>query len=226
VLCNGLGAYDEACAAAVRATESPPKVSVLYCALPELIEAATRSGHTARATEALDNLALRAQASGTSWALGLEARSRALLSDDEAAGEHYRSAIEHLGRTRARADLARAHLLHGEWLRRVSRRAEAKHELSTALEMLSAMGMEGFAGRARQELTAIGAPARKGSPATRGELTPQETQIARLARDGLSNPEIGAQLFLSARTIEWHLRKVFTKLRISSRRQLRGTQLP
>jgi ATP/maltotriose-dependent transcriptional regulator MalT len=160
-------------------------------------------------------------AAGTDWALGLEGRCRALLSEGEAAEELYRRAIERLGRTRFRIELARAHLLYGEWLRRERRRLDARAQLRTAYEMLAGIGMEGFAQRARRELAATGEKARKRSPETRDDLTPQERQIARLARDGFSNPEIGAQLFISPRTVEWHLRQVFMKLRISSRRQLR-----
>jgi ATP/maltotriose-dependent transcriptional regulator MalT len=153
--------------------------------------------------------------------VGIEARSRALLSEGDRAEELYREAIERLGRTRVPAELARAHLLYGEWLRRENRRLDARQELRTAHEMLTEMGMEAFAQRARQELTATGETVRKRTVDTAVDLTPQELQIARLAGGGLSNPEIGTQLFLSARTVEWHLRKVFSKLGISSRRQLR-----
>jgi ATP/maltotriose-dependent transcriptional regulator MalT len=158
---------------------------------------------------------------GTDWALGVEARSRALLSDGAAAAELYREAIDRLRRTQMRPELARAQLLYGEWLRRKGGRVDAREQLRTAHEMLAAIGMEAFAQRARRELLATGEKVRKRSDETREELTAQEEQIARLARDGLSNLEIGAQLFISARTVEWHLRKVFTKLDISSRRQLR-----
>ena len=145
------------------------------------------------------------------------ARSRALLSEREAAEDSYAEAIDRLSRTRLRAELARAHLLYGEWLRRQGRRTDARTQLRTAHEMLDTIGMEAFAERARRELVATGAKARKRTVETRDELTPQEQQIASLARDGLSNPEIGARLFLSPRTVEWHLKKVFTKLEISSR---------
>jgi ATP/maltotriose-dependent transcriptional regulator MalT len=191
-------------------------------ALPELVEAAARVGDTERAREALKRLAETTQPCGTDWALGVEARSRALLSDGAAADELYREAIERLRRTKLRPELARTHLLYGEWLRRERRRLEAREQLRTAHEMLAAIGMEAFAERARRELLATGEKVHKRSPETREELTPQEEQIARLARDGLSNPEISGQLFISARTVEWHLRKVFTKLGISSRRQLGG----
>jgi DNA-binding CsgD family transcriptional regulator len=156
----------------------------------------------------------------TNWSLGIEARIRAFLSDGEAAERLYRESIDRLGRTRLRAELARAHLLYGEWLRRERRRADARAQLCTAYEMLDAMGIGAFAERARRELAATGATARKRTPETSGELTAQEAQVARLARDGLSNPEIGARLFISARTVQYHLGKVFTKLGIGSRSQL------
>ena len=160
------------------------------------------------------------RASGNDWGLGIEARSRALLSDGEAAERLYREAIERLGRTRLRPELARAHLLYGEWLRRENRRVDARTQLRTAHDMFVAIGMEAFAERTRIELLATGETVRKRTVETRDELTAQERQIARLARDGLSNPEIGARLFLSPRTVEWHLRKVFTKLGIGSRKEL------
>jgi ATP/maltotriose-dependent transcriptional regulator MalT len=194
-------------------------------ALPELVEATGRVGDTERAREALERLAETTQPCGTDVALGIEARSRALLSDGAAAEELYREAIDRLGRTRLRPELARAQLLYGEWLRREGRRVDAREQLHTAHDLFDAIGMEAFAERAGRELLATGEKVRRRSPETREELTPQEGQIARLARDGLSNPEIGAQLFISARTVEWHLRRVFTKLEISSRRQLR-TALP
>ena len=171
---------------------------------------------------ALARLEVATTAAGTDWALGIEARCRALLCDDAAADELYRDAIDRLGRTRIRTELARTQLLYGEWLRREGRRLDARRHLRTAHELLADIGMEGFAERARRELVATGEKARKRVSATRDDLTPQEEQIARLAREGLSNPEIGAQLFISARTVEWHLRKVFAKLDISSRRQLRA----
>ena len=152
--------------------------------------------------------------------LGIEARVRALLSDGEAADRCYRESIERLSRTRVRTQLARAHLLYGEWLRRENRRADAREQLRTAHEMLEAMGAEAFAERARRELLATGETVRKRVSDTSDALTAQEAQVARLARDGLSNPEIGARLFISSRTVQYHLRKVFTKLGISSRSQL------
>jgi ATP/maltotriose-dependent transcriptional regulator MalT len=167
-------------------------------------------------------LSERARVTPTEWALGIEARTRALLSNREAADSCYRESINHLGRTRMRAELARAHLLYGEWLRRENRRVDARAQLRTAHDMLDAMGMEAFAERARRELLATGETVRKRTTETRDDLTAQETQIAQLAAQGHTNPEIGGQLFLSPRTIEWHLRKVFTKLGISSRRELAG----
>jgi len=158
----------------------------------------------------------------THWALGIHARSRALLSEGKAAERLYREATDRLGRTRLRIDLARANLLYGEWLRREGRRVDAREHLRTAHEMLATIGMQAFAERARRELLATGERVRRRTVETRDELTPQEEQIARLARDGLSNAEIGAQLFLSPRTVEWHLRKVFSKLGVSSRKELRA----
>jgi ATP/maltotriose-dependent transcriptional regulator MalT len=160
--------------------------------------------------------------SGSDWALGVEARSRALLSEGENADRLYGEAIERLGRTRMRAELARTHLLFGEWLRRQNRRVDAREQLRVAYQMLNAMGMEGFAERARQELVATGEIVRKRTVETFAELTAQEAQIARLARDGRTNREISTQLFVSPRTVEWHLGNVFTKLGITSRKDLRG----
>jgi ATP/maltotriose-dependent transcriptional regulator MalT len=225
VLCNGSGHYDEAFTAARRACADPPETVAHNWALPELIESAARTGRTGPATEALQLLARRARAAGTDWALGIAARSRALLTEGDGADGLFREGIERLGRSRVRAQLARAHLLYGEWLRRMSRRLQARRELTTAYDMFHAIGMAGFAERTRRELLATGLTVRKRQIETRDDLTAQENQIAHLARDGLSNPEIGAQLFISARTVEWHLRKVFTKLGISSRRQLRGAYL-
>jgi DNA-binding CsgD family transcriptional regulator len=217
VLLNGLGRYQEALAVAQEASDDTPELFVSAWALSELIEAAARSEDTTRARGALDRLAEATSAAETDWGLGIAARSRALLSEGETAERLYQEAIERLGRTRLRPELARAHLLYGEWLRREGRRVDAREQLRIAHEMLAAVGMDAFAERARRELQATGEKLRKRTVETRDELTPQERQIAGLARDGLSNPEIGARLFLSPRTVEWHLKKVFTKLRISSR---------
>jgi DNA-binding CsgD family transcriptional regulator len=189
-------------------------------ALPELIEAAARNGNANVGTGALGRLADVTRAGGTDFGLGVEARSRALLSGGKTAESLYREAIDRLGRTQLRPELARAHLVYGEWLRRERRRADARAQLRTAHEMLDAMGMAAFAERARRELQATGETIRKRTIEARSVLTPQEFHIARLARDGRTNPEIGAQLFLSVRTVEWHLSHVFTKLGISSRREL------
>jgi DNA-binding CsgD family transcriptional regulator len=220
VLHNGLGHYQEALVAAGQAA-GHRLAHLSMWALPELVVAAARTGNTALARDALDQLSEWTQAGQTDWGLGVEARSRALLSEGEAADRLYREAIDRLGRTGMRPDLARAHLLYGEWLRRQRRRAEARVHLRTAHGLLDAMGMEGFAARARHELRATGETARRRSVATTPELTAQEAQIARLARDGLSNPEIGGRLFLSPRTVQYHLGKVFVKLDITSRSDLR-----
>jgi DNA-binding CsgD family transcriptional regulator len=225
VLYNGLGRYEEALAAAERATEDPQGLGTPMWLLVDLIEAAVRSGKPERAVRALEQLAGIAAASGTDYALGIFARARALLADGPAAERLYREGLERLDRTRMRVALARTLLVYGEWLRRENRRVDAREQLRAAHEMLAQMGMEAFAERARHELLATGETVRKRSVDTLDELTPQEGQIARLAADGRTNPEIGAQLFLSPRTVEWHLRKVFGKLGITSRRQLR-TALP
>ena len=225
VLMNALGAYEEAVAAAVQASEHTPELFIASWALIELIEAATRTENAELAQGALTRLTEHAEASDSDWALGVHARSRALLSEGDGAERSYREAIDRLGRTRLRPEHARAHLLYGEWLRRENRRIDARTQLRRAHELFVAIGMEAFAERARGELLATGERVRKRTVETRDELTPQERQIARLARDGLSNLEIGAQLFLSPRTVEWHLRKVYPKLGISSRRHLR-TALP
>jgi DNA-binding CsgD family transcriptional regulator len=225
VLYNGLRRYEEAMTAARQACWDPVDLYVSGWVLPELVEAAIRCGQAGLARDALERLAATTQPAGTDWALGIEARSRALVSEGAVADELYREAIDRIGRARLRPDLARAHLVYGEWLRREGRRADARERLRAAYEQFTSIGMEAFAERARRELLATGEKARKRSPGTREELTPQEEQIARLACDGLSNSEIGAQLFVSARTVEWHLRNVFTKLEITSRRQLQ-TALP
>jgi DNA-binding CsgD family transcriptional regulator len=221
LLYNGLGRYETAFASAQSASETD-ELTVSVWSLPELVESAIRSGRHDVASHAGERLTERAQAAGTEWALGLDARCRALLSDGTEADDLYREAVDRLGRCRIATDRARAHLLYGEWLRRESRRAEAREQLRTAYDMLSAIGMQAFAERARRELLATGETVRKRTADTRDQLTPQEEQIARLARDGLTNPEIGSQLFISARTVEWHLRKVFAKLEIASRKELQA----
>jgi ATP/maltotriose-dependent transcriptional regulator MalT len=190
---------------------------------PELIEAAVRSEHLDRGAPALDRLEEIARASDTDWSLGILARCRALLGGDDVAEASYREAIERLGRTRIRVALARTQLLYGEWLRRSGRRLDAREQLRSAHEFFREAGMEGFAERTRHELAATGETVRVRSVDTANELTAQETLIARLAAEGRSNPEIGAQLFISPRTVEWHLGKVFTKLGVTSRRGLRAT---
>ena len=219
LLYNGLGHYDKALAAAELACEYDD-IGVLGWSLTELVEAAVRSGQPARASGALQRLSETTRASGTDWALGTEARSRALLSEGQAAENCYREAIERLGRTRMRPAVARAHLLYGEWLRRENRRRDARAELRTAHDLFTTMGIEAFAERARRELLATGDTVRKRTVETASELTAQEAHIARLAVDGRTNVEIGAQLFLSTRTVEWHLGKVYTKLGVGSRREL------
>jgi len=220
VLHNGLGRYEEALTAARQASEDTTALPISMWALPELVEAAARSGQAGLARDALKQLTEITQACGHDSALGIETRCRALLSHDADADDIYGEAIDRLGRTALRPELARAHLLYGEWLRREGRRGHAREQLRTAHDMLSALGMAGFAERARRELIATGETVRKLSVENVTMLTPQEALIARLARDGRTNSEIGAQLFLSGRTVEWHLRKIFTKLDISSRREL------
>jgi DNA-binding CsgD family transcriptional regulator len=220
VLHNGLGQYADALAAAEEADVEPHGRLITAWVLPELIEAAVRSGDEALAGRALSRLSAVTAAGGTDWALGIEARSRGLLSTGEAARRCFAMAVTRLRRTEARPDLARAHLLYGEWLRRKGRRLEAREQLRTAYDLFAPMGAEAFAERARRELLATGQKVRKRDVSSRNELTPQEAHIARLAGDGRTNPEIGAELFLSARTVEWHLRKVFTKLGITSRKDL------
>ena len=223
VLNNGLGRYQDALAAAQVASESAREEWYPRWVLAELIEAAVRTGTPAAATDAYRRLAEMAEATASDWALGLQARSRALLTEGGEAEEFYQESIEHLGRTRIRAELARAHLVYGEWLRRQRRPGDAREQLRTALDMLEAMGMEGFSERARRELWATGETrTRKRSVTRQSALTVQEAQVAKLASEGLSNPEIGVRLYISARTAEYHLSKVFIKLNITSRIQLEG----
>jgi DNA-binding CsgD family transcriptional regulator len=219
VLYNGLGRHDAARDVAEREFKRD-SMGVGPFLIPELVEAASRTGDTGLLCAALQWLSERTRATPTEWVLGIETRARALLGEDDGAEGLYRDSIEHLGRTRVRVELARAHLLYGEWLRRERRRVDAREQLRTAHEMLDTMGIEAFAERARRELRATGETARKRTVETRDELTAQEAQIARLARDGLSNPEIGTRLFISPRTVKYHLRKVFIKLDISSRTEL------
>uniref|UniRef100_UPI0022B7F7E0 LuxR C-terminal-related transcriptional regulator n=1 Tax=Desertihabitans aurantiacus TaxID=2282477 RepID=UPI0022B7F7E0 len=225
VLHNGLGDYPTALEAAGRAEKSP-ELSLSTAVLPELVEAAARSGDTRRAGAALERLSARARACGTSWALGLEARSRALTSSGARAEELHREAVARLEESRMGAEAARAHLLHGEWLRREGRRAESREVLRTAHRRLSEMGAEAFAARAARELRATGEHPRGRTAQPADELTAQELHIARLVATGATSREVAAQLFLSPRTIEAHLRNIFRKLGITSRRQLRALDLP
>jgi DNA-binding CsgD family transcriptional regulator len=221
VVLNALGRYEEALAAAEQASDDTPEMFVASWALGERIEAATRSGKAGAAAAAFERLAAQTRDTDAGSALALEARCRALLSEGEIAEECYLEAIARFRTTRLRPDLARAHLLYGEWLRRENRRVDARMQLRAAHGMFTGIGMEAFAERARRELIATGEIVRRRSVETSDDLTPQEKQIALLARDGLSNSEVGARLFLSPRTVEWHLRKVFAKLSISSRKELR-----
>jgi DNA-binding CsgD family transcriptional regulator/tetratricopeptide (TPR) repeat protein len=222
VLYNGLARYPEAMRAA-RSTADITEPWITTWLLPELVEAAARSGESEIAKDALDRLIEATQPFDTDFATGLEARTRALVADGADADDLYRQAIERFERTRLRPELARAHLVYGEWLRRERRRVDAREHLRTAHDLFAAIGMEGFAERARRELIATGETVRRRTAATAAdvELTAQERQIAQLVRDGFTNPEVAARLFLSPRTVEWHLRKVFGKLGVTSRRQLR-----
>jgi DNA-binding CsgD family transcriptional regulator len=220
VLHNSQARYDDAFAAAEQAASDPRELWFGTFALVELIEAAVRSGRSEGAAETLGLLSESTRASGTPWAQGIEARSQALLAQGEAAEALYREAIEHLQPTRLRFDLARTHLLFGEWLRRDRRRVDARTELRTAYELFSEFGMEAFAERARVELEATGEHTRKKTVDPLGQLTPQEAQISRLVAEGLTNKEIAAQLFISPSTVEYHLKKVFRKLDVKSRTQL------
>jgi ATP/maltotriose-dependent transcriptional regulator MalT len=225
VFFNSLGRYEDALVAAERAAQHPWDLGLSTWVSPELVEAAVRSGHPERAAGAMARLHEIANAAGTDWALGIEARAQALLSEGERAEALYLEAIERLGRTCVVVTLARAHLLYGEWLRRQGRRLDARAQLRTAHQLLTDIGMDGYAERARRELLATGETVRKRTVDTRDDFTAQEAQIARLAADGRTNPEIGAELFISPRTVEWHLRKVFGKLGIASRRELRAALL-
>jgi DNA-binding CsgD family transcriptional regulator/tetratricopeptide (TPR) repeat protein len=217
---NGLGQYAEALAAgseAMRLTRDATSHLVFH----ELVEAASRSGRRDVALDVLEQLSTTMAGSESDWALGIKARSEALVQTGVSAEALYLEAIERLARTPLRPELARAHLLYGEWLRREGRRVDARQNLRGAYEQLSAIGMDAFAERARRELAATGETVRRRTVETLTDLTPQELQVARLAGEGHSNPEIGAQLFISARTVEYHLRKVFTKLAVTSRKELR-----
>jgi DNA-binding CsgD family transcriptional regulator len=226
VLHNGLGRYAEALAVAEPATEETYSPLSTQLVLPELIEAAVRTRRTDLAREALGRLSAMTTIEGSDWAKGLEARSRALVSDGRDAEQRYAEAVERLGRTLLRLELARAHLLYGEWLRRENRRNDARHQLHAAYDLFTTIGAEAFAERARGELLATGEKVRKREVDTYHQLTPQEEHIVRLARDGRTNREIAAELFISTRTVEWHLRKVFGKLGITSRRDLHNTSPP
>jgi DNA-binding CsgD family transcriptional regulator len=225
VLHNGLGQYGEALSAAEQAVQYDD-VAINGYALVELVESAARCGDLPTATDALNRLVERTEVSGTETALGLAARSRALISDGPAAEAEYISAIDHLTHSPAVVFLARTRLIYGEWLRRQNRRVDARTQLRAAVEMFSEMGADGFAERANRELEATGETVRKRQAAPAVELTTQEGYIARLAREGHTNSEIAAQLFISPRTVEWHMGKIFSKLGVSSRRELRNAELP
>jgi DNA-binding CsgD family transcriptional regulator len=220
VTCNGLGRYEEARDAARWVVERDD-LGLSGWALSELVEASTRSGHNALAVRAHASLRDRALASGTALAFGTECRASALVSEGEAADVHYRESIEYLGRTSVLVHLARSHLVYGEWLRREGRRVDARSQLRSAQMMFDQLGSKAFAERTHRELLATGETVHKRTFSAYSELTPQEDQIARLAGSRLTNSEIGTQLFISPRTVEWHLRKVFTKLGVTSRRELR-----
>ena len=221
LLHNALGKHETALACAQQLMDPPrPYDQAIGWALPELIEAAVRTGQTSVARDGLAQLTQMTRGGSTDWGLGIQARSRALLSEPSLAESFYCEAIERLGRTPVRGEHARAHLLYGEWLRRRGRRTKARDELRTAHSMFAEMGMEAFAERARRELLGAGGAVTATQDVTHQELTVQEEQISRFARDGLSNAEIGARLFISARTVQYHLSKVFTKFGITSRSQL------
>jgi DNA-binding CsgD family transcriptional regulator len=223
VLHNGLGHYAEALVAAEPAAVEVYLPLSTQLVLPELIEAAARTGRADLAREAVDRLSVMTAIESSDWAKGLEARSRALVSEGQATEQCYAEAIERLGRTPLRPELARAHLLYGEWLRRGNRRLDARHQLHAAHQLFTEIGADAFTERARRELLATGEKVRKREADTYSQLTSQEEHIVRLARDGRTNPEIAAELFISTRTVEWHLRKVFAKLGITSRRELHST---
>jgi len=227
ILFNGLGRYDQAFDCAALAAAENPQLFLSAWSLPELVEAASMTGRAKVATEALARLDAVAATADSDWALGVAARSRALLSGGVDADRHFGEAIERLLRTQLRPELARAQVLYGEWLRRQGRRTDAREQLRAAHQAFSEIGMHAFAERAGRELLAAGeSVSRRGNASSMSEvLTHQERQIALLVREGLSNPEIGTRLFLSPRTVEWHLRKVFAKLQITSRRQLRTVTL-
>jgi DNA-binding CsgD family transcriptional regulator len=222
VLYNGLGDHERALASAQRAADATPHLHVNPWALTEVVEAATRAARPNLASAAVERVIEATAPSSTDWGRGMQARCRALMSDGKSAERLHGEAIERLARTRRRPELARAHLLYGEWLRRERRRSDARAQLRVAHEQFASIGMEAFAERARRELQATGETVGRPTVETRDALTAQERQIARLARDGLSNAEIGARLFLSPRTVEWHLRNVFAKLEIRSRHDLAG----
>jgi DNA-binding CsgD family transcriptional regulator len=221
LLYNALGKYELALDAAHPIGEAPGEFgTATWGALVETVEAAMRCGQSEHGRQALHRLTSMTQASGTNWALGLEARSRALLSTGPTADSEYQEAIARLTQTRIRGELARTHLLYGEWLRRQRRGIDARHHLRTAHHIFTTIGAEAFTQRAARELKAAGGTVRKRSPATNGELTPQEAHIVRLVREDLTNQDIAARLFISPRTVEWHLSKIFSKLGVTSRRQL------
>jgi DNA-binding CsgD family transcriptional regulator len=221
VLYNGLARYDQALVAA-RAGIDHDGFNFTGLSLVEHVEAATRCGELSQATDSLARLTELTRAADTGWARGITARSEALLSDGEEADRLYQTALEQLSMDRVTVEVARTHLLFGEWLRRTRRRAEARDQLRIAHQMFDGMRATAFAERARRELLATGEHARTRNTEPASSLTPQEAQIAALAASGMTNPKIGAELFLSPHTVEWHLRKVYTKLDISSRRQLRA----
>lgn len=218
---NGRCRFEEAFEVAEQGAQYPDELGLATWSVVELIEAAVRSGRTDRAKAAVASLGAVTLASTSDWVLGIVARCRALVSEGEEAEDFYEEAVQRLGRTGVPVELARARLLYGEWLRRAGRRVDARAQLRPACEVFDAMNLDGFAERTRRELLATGETVNKRSFDNFNKLTPQEVSICRLASSGYTNPEIGCRLFLSGRTVEWHLRKVFLKLNIGSRRQLR-----